>query len=61
MPNQVDGNIKDERSNKLIELSDKIQNEYNEKCIEKSVEVLFEEKENEYIKGHTNNFIVVKV
>ena len=25
------------------------------------VEVLFEEKEGEYIKGHTTNYIVVKV
>lgn len=61
MPNQVDGNIKEERSNKLIKLSDQIQNDYNQKYIGKEVEVLFEEKENEYIKGHTNNFIVVKV
>lgn len=61
MPNQVDGNIKEERSNKLIKLSDQIQNNYNQKYIGKEVEVLFEEKENEYIKGHTKNFIVVKV
>lgn len=61
MPNQVDGNIKEERSNKLIKLSDQIQNDYNQKYIGKEVEVLFEEKENEYIKGHTKNFIVVKV
>lgn len=61
MPNQIDGNIKEERSNKLIELSDKIQNEYNKFFIGKTVEVLFEERENEYIKGHTKNFIIVKV
>lgn len=61
MPNQIDGNIKEERSNKLIKLSNKIQNEYNQQYMGKEVEVLFEEKENEYIKGHTNNFIVVKV
>ena len=61
MPNQIDGNIKEERSNKLIKLSDEIQNDYNKEYIRKEVEVLFEERENEYIKGHTNNFIVVKV
>lgn len=61
MPNQIDGNIKELRSNKLIQLSDKIQNEYNLQYIGKKVEVLFEEKDNEYIKGHTNNFIVVNV
>lgn len=61
MPNQIDGNIKEERSNRLIKLSDELQNDYNKEYIGKEVEVLFEERENEYIKGHTNNFIVVKV
>lgn len=61
MQNQVDESIKDKRSNMLIELSNKLQNEYNKQFIDKEVEVLFEEKENEYAKGHTNNFAVVKV
>lgn len=34
MQNQIDGNIKEIRSNKLIELSDKNQNSYNEKILE---------------------------
>ena len=33
MPNQVDGNIKEERSRKLIELSDKNEKEQNKKYI----------------------------
>lgn len=65
MPNQIDGNIKEERSRKLIELSDKNEKEYNEKQIGKDVSVLFEEPhmENEirYMKGHTTNYRVVKV
>ena len=65
MPNQIDGNIKEERSRKLIELSDKNEKEYNEKYIGKKVEVLFEEEciENSvrYMKGHTTNYRVVKV
>ncbi len=61
MPNQIDGNIKEKRSNKLIDLSNKIQNEYNKQYLGKKIEVLFEERENKYIKGHTNNFIIVKV
>ena len=65
MPNQIDGNIKEERSRKLIELSDKNEKEYNETYIGKEVEVLFEEPhvENEirYMKGHTTNYLVVKV
>lgn len=60
MPNQVDGKIKEERSKKLIELSNKNEYNYNKKYIGKQVEVLFEEREGEYLKGHTTNYIVVK-
>ncbi len=61
MPNQVDGNIKEERSKKLIELSNKYQNEYNKSYLGKTVKVLFEEYKNGYYKGHTANYIVVNV
>lgn len=61
MPNQIDGNIKEERSNKLIELSDENEKEYNQKYIGKEVEVLLEEREGEYLKGHTTNYMVVKM
>ena len=61
LPNQVDGNIKEERSRKLIELSNNMQNEKNSQYIGKTVKVLFEEYENEYYKGHTTNYMVVKV
>lgn len=60
MPNQIDGNVKEERSKKLIELSNKNQKQYNEQHIGKKVEVLFEEREKEYFKGHTQNYILVK-
>ena len=61
MQNQIDGNIKEQRSNKLIELSNDNENKHNEKYIEKTIEVLFEEFENGYFKGHTTNYIMVKV
>ena len=61
MPNQIDGNLKEERSNKLIELSDENEKEYNQKYIGKEVEVLLEEREGEYLKGHTTNYMVVKM
>lgn len=65
MPNQVDGNIKEERSRKLIELSDKNEKEYNEKQIGKNEKVLFEElyikNGVRYMKGHTTNYRMVKV
>ncbi len=60
MPNQISGDIKSKRSKTLIELSDKNQKDYNERLLEKNVEVLFEEPKNGYIKGHTSNFILVK-
>lgn len=60
MPNQVDGKIKEERSKKLIELSNENEYNYNKKYIGKQVEVLFEDREGEYLKGHTTNYIVVK-
>ena len=44
MPNQIDGTIAEERSKKLIELSEKNMKEYNSKYIGKELEVLFEEK-----------------
>ena len=61
MPNQIDGNIAEERSKKLIELSEKNMKMYNEKYIGKEVEVLFEEKQDEFWIGHTRNYMVVKV
>ena len=59
MKNQVDGKIKEERSKKLIDISNNNQNEYNESYIGKTVKVLFEEYKNGYFKGHTANYIMV--
>ena len=61
MEDQVDGNRKEIRSNKLIEMSNKNEKEDNEKYLGKKLFVLFEEKDGEYIKGHTTNYKVVKV
>lgn len=61
MTNQIDGKIKEERSNKLLELSNKNEQEFLERYIGENVSVLFEQQENKYIKGHTSNYIVVKV
>ena len=59
MENQVSGNIKEERSKRLIELSNKNEIEYNNKYIGKEVEVLFEEKKDGIYKGHTQNYIMI--
>ena len=61
MKNQIEPQIKDKRSNKLIELSDKNEIEFLEKYIGKEVEVLFEcQVEDGYTEGHTTNYINVK-
>ncbi len=61
MPNQIDGNIKEERSKRLIELSNKNEREFLENNIGRELEVLFEtKKDNEYTEGHTKNYISVE-
>mgnify|MGYP004663154715 CR=1 FL=1 len=59
MTNQIDGNIKEERSNKLIELSNKNEKEYNESYIGKCVDVLFEEEKDGVWSGYTKNYVRV--
>ena len=60
MPNQIDAKVKEQRSRRLIELSNENEKRHNKEYIGKVLEVLFEEKEQEYIKGHTTNYMVVK-
>ena len=59
MANQVPGNIKEERSKKLIELSNEKEFNYNSQYIGKDVDVLFEEEKTGVYKGHTQNYIMV--
>lgn len=60
MKNQISGDIKEERSKKLLKMSDENEKEYLKYYIGKEVEVLFEEKIDEFYKGHTANYIMVK-
>ena len=55
-PNQINGNVKDERSEKLIALSLENEIAFAGQYVGKSVKVLFE---NEY-DGHTTNYIEVR-
>lgn len=61
MKGQIDARIKDERSQKLIELSNQNQEEYHKKYLGKEVEVLFEEEKNGYYQGHTKNYILCMI
>ena len=60
MKNQVPGNIKEMRSKRLIELSNLNEKSYLESYVGKEVDVLFEEREGKFLKGHTGNYILVK-
>ena len=58
MKNQISGEIKEERSQKLIKLSNKNQKQYNERYLGKEIEVLWEEKKEGRYQGHTKNYIL---
>ena len=61
MKEQVPPEIKEERSKKLIELSNKNEKEYNQEYVGKEVEVLWEEEKNGVYKGHTKNYVLVEL
>ena len=62
MPFQVDGNLKEERSKRLIDLNGKLEVEFMEKFIGREMNVLFEElhgeNNNKYV-GYTENYMKV--
>ncbi len=60
MKNQISGDIKEVRSKALLNLSDENEIRYLDSYIGKEVNVLFEEFDGEYYKGHTENYIMVK-
>ena len=60
MIEQVSQQDKDNRSKKIMQLSDENEKEQNEKYIGKKVEVLWEEEQEDIIKGHTTNYIEVQ-
>lgn len=61
MKNQIHGDIKKERVNRLILLSKELEKEYYSKHLNETLEVLFEENKDGYYKGYTSNYIKVRV
>lgn len=55
-PNQIDGKLKDERSEKLIALSLENEKDFAKQYIGKEIKVLFENEHD----GHTTNYIEVR-
>ena len=58
MAGQIDGNKKEERSQRLIQLSDENEKQYNKSYVGKEVDILFEEEKNGQYRGHTKNYIL---
>ncbi len=61
MENQVSDDLKESRSKRLLQLSVENQKFYHQQYIGRKVEILVEEKEETYYKGHTANYLLVKV
>ncbi len=59
MKPQIAPDVKNERSHKMLELSDRLNREFMSEYINKDMEVLFERLEGEYYEGHTRNYIKV--
>lgn len=60
MKNQVSPEKKEERSKRLLKLSSDNEKDYLDEYVGKDVKVLFEEQDGEFVKGHTDNYIVVE-
>ena len=61
MENQISPDIKEARSKKVIELSNKVHEEIGKTYIGKEVSVLVEEREDGIYKGHTANYMYVGI
>lgn len=65
MDNQVDEQIKNERSERLIALAGELQTEYEQQFLDTEQEVLFEEEIDidgaKYMVGHTKNYLQVAI
>ncbi len=61
MENQISPDVKEIRSKKVIELSNKFHEEIGKTYIGKEVSVLVEEKEGGIHKGHTANYMYVGI
>lgn len=59
MKSMVTDTEKKERTHKMITLSNKLENEYYNKFIDKTLSVLVEEVFDKYCTGHTDNYIKV--
>ena len=60
MKDQIDGNVKHDRSQRLIAVSNKLTEKFNQKYIGKKVKVLVEKIEDGYMEGYTDTYIKIR-
>lgn len=61
MKDQVDDKIKHERVNRLLELSKELNQNFALKQIGKTLKVLFEKRDGDYLVGHASDYLKVRV
>ena len=61
MKDQVNDQIKHERANRLLQLSKELNHEFALKQIGKTLKVLFEKRDGEYLIGHAGDYLKVKL
>ncbi len=61
MPEQIDEHVKRVRVKKLMELSEKLEKEYESKFIGKNLDILVEEVNGNVSIGHSSNYIKIEV
>ena len=59
MVGHIDEAIKKERVNKLLNISDELEDEYNKKFLNKTLSVIVETSKDGFAKGHTSNYLTV--
>lgn len=61
MKNQVNDQVKHERANRLLQLSKELNHDFALKQIGKTLKVLFEKRDGDYLVGHAGDYLKVKV
>lgn len=61
LPNHLSEEIKKQRVRKILEVSRDLEKKYFNQFINKEVEVIFEMEKNNYLIGHTGNYLPIKV
>ena len=61
MDGQVDGNIAQKRSEELINLANKLKENYMKNMIDKKQKILIESECDGYLYGYTPNYVMVKI